>query len=84
MYINNVLKYQFDLSMIICSPVQSPCKPSSFSWCLSYVNYIVLTFQISDSDRMVVGFTTMYAISVYHTDVVSSNLDQDEVYNIMW
>ena len=30
-------------------------------------------------DRMVVGFTTTYAI----TDVVSSNLDQGEVYNIM-
>ena len=32
-------------------------------------------------DRMVVGFTTTYAISA--TDVVSSNLDQGEVYNIM-
>jgi hypothetical protein len=31
-------------------------------------------------DHMVVGFTTTYAIS----DVVSSNLDQGEVYNIMW
>ena len=31
------------------------------------------------SVRMVVGFTTTYAI----TDVVSSNLDQGEVYNIM-
>ena len=29
---------------------------------------------------MVVGFTTTYAISA----VVSLNLDQDEVYNIMW
>ena len=29
-------------------------------------------------DRMVVGFTTTYAISAY---VVSSNLDQGEVYN---
>jgi hypothetical protein len=28
-----------------------------------------------------VGFTTTYAIT---TDVVSSNLDQGEVYNIMW
>jgi len=27
-------------------------------------------------DRMVVGFTTTYAISVYPTDVVSSNLHQ--------
>ena len=34
-------------------------------------------------DRMVVGFTTTYAISAYPTDVVSSNLDQGEVYNIM-
>jgi hypothetical protein len=32
---------------------------------------------------MVVGFTTTYAISAYHPDVVGSNLDQDEVYNIM-
>ena len=35
-------------------------------------------------DRMVDGFTTTYAISAYPTDVVSSNLDQGEVYNIMW
>ena len=37
-------------------------------------------------DCMVVGFKTTYAISAYHitTDVVSSNLDQGEVYNIMW
>jgi hypothetical protein len=35
-------------------------------------------------DRMVVGFTTTYAISVYlHTDVVSSNPAHGEVYNIM-
>jgi hypothetical protein len=32
-------------------------------------------------DRMVVGFTTTYAISAITTDVVSSNLDQGEVYN---
>jgi hypothetical protein len=32
-------------------------------------------------DRMVVGFTTTYAINAY--DVVGSNLDQGEVYNIM-
>ena len=30
---------------------------------------------------MVVGFTTTYAIT---TDVVSLNLDQGKVYNIMW
>jgi hypothetical protein len=30
---------------------------------------------------MIVGFTTTYAISA--TDVVSSNLDQGKVYNIM-
>jgi hypothetical protein len=35
-------------------------------------------------DHMVVGFTTTYAISAYHhTNVVSSNFDQGEVYNIM-
>ena len=35
-------------------------------------------------DRMVVGFTTTYAISIYlHTDVVSSNPAHGEVYNIM-
>ena len=35
-------------------------------------------------DCMVVGFTTTYAISAYHhTNVVSSNFDQGEVYNIM-
>ena len=32
---------------------------------------------------MVVGFTTTYAISAYHSDVLSLNLDQGEVYNIM-
>ena len=33
-------------------------------------------------DRMIVGFTTTYAISAYHiTDVVSSNLDRGELYN---
>jgi hypothetical protein len=36
-------------------------------------------------DRMVVGFTTTYMQSVpITTDVVSSKLDQGEVYNIMW
>jgi hypothetical protein len=35
-------------------------------------------------DRMVVVFITIYAISAYiTTDVVSSNLGQSEVYNIM-
>jgi hypothetical protein len=34
-------------------------------------------------DRVVDGFTTTYAISAFTTDVVNSNLDQDEVYNIM-
>jgi len=33
--------------------------------------------------RMVVGFIATYAISTYHPHVVSSNLDQGEVYNIM-
>ena len=32
------------------------------------------------SDRMLVGFTTTYAIT---TDAVSSNLNQGEVYNII-
>jgi len=38
-----------------------------------------------DRDRIVVGFTTSYAISAYHhcTDVMSSNLEQGEVYNIV-
>jgi len=36
-------------------------------------------------DRMVVGFTAIPMQSVpINTDVVSSNLDQGEVYNIMW
>ena len=38
-------------------------------------------------DRMVVEFTTTYALSAYlsiTTDVVSSNFHQGEVYNIMW
>ena len=36
-------------------------------------------------DCMVVGFTTTYMQLVpITTDVVSSNLDQGEVYNIMW
>ena len=35
-------------------------------------------------DRLVVGFTTIYAIVVYTTDVESSNLDQGELYNIKW
>ena len=34
-------------------------------------------------DHMVIGFTTTYAISSYPTDVVSSNLDQSEICNIM-
>ena len=36
-----------------------------------------------DRDRMVVGFTTAYAISAYHYFVVSSNLDHGEGYSIM-
>jgi hypothetical protein len=31
----------------------------------------------------VIGFTTTYAISPITTDVVNSNLDQAQVYNIM-
>jgi len=38
----------------------------------------------SDRDRRVVGFTTISMQSVSITiDVVSLNLDQDEMYNIM-
>jgi hypothetical protein len=33
-------------------------------------------------DRMVIGFTTTYAIVPITTDVVSSNLDQGDVYSI--
>jgi hypothetical protein len=36
-----------------------------------------------DRDRMVVGFTTAYAIGAITTDFVSSNLDQGEVYKNM-
>ena len=36
-----------------------------------------------DRDHMVVGFTTTYVISAYHSDGVSLNLDQGEVYKIM-
>jgi hypothetical protein len=36
-----------------------------------------------DRDRMVVGFTTTYATVSITTNVVSSNLGQGEVYNIM-
>ena len=35
-------------------------------------------------DRMVVGFTTTYAIGVYHHWCCEFELDQGEVYNIMW
>jgi len=41
-------------------------------------------FDNKELDRMVVGFTTTYMQSMpITTDVVSSNLDQGEVYNIM-
>ena len=46
-------------------------------------DFIVCKGDRRGRDRMVVGFTTTYAISAYPTDVVSSNLDQGEVYNIM-
>ena len=35
-------------------------------------------------DRVVVGFTTTYAISAYHNWCCESTLDQGEVHNIMW
>jgi hypothetical protein len=35
-------------------------------------------------DRMVVEFTTTYQSVLITTDVVSSNFDQGEVYNIVW
>jgi len=48
---------------------------------IGYVVVIHCSRGSSCSDLMVVGFTTTYAIT---TDVVSSNLEQCEVYNIMW
>ncbi len=33
-------------------------------------------------DRMVVGFTTTYAINVYHANVVSANPAHGEMYSI--
>ena len=49
--------------------------------------YIVLPRKVwgrRGRDRMVVGFTTTHMQSVpITTDVVSSNLDQGEVYNII-
>ena len=36
-----------------------------------------------DHDHMKVGITTTHAISAITTDIVSSNLDQGNVYNIM-
>ena len=33
-------------------------------------------------DRMVIGFTTTFAVSVYHHNVVSSNPAHGEVYSI--
>ena len=51
----------------------------------SLVGYnLVVFYCLCGCDRMVVGFTTIYTISAITTDVVSSNLDQGEVYNIMW
>ena len=35
-------------------------------------------------DRMVVGFITTYQSVPITTDVVGLNLDQGDVYNIMW
>jgi len=43
----------------------------------------MVIFHQSWRDCIVVGFTTTYAISAYRHYVVSSNLDQGEVYNIM-
>ena len=57
---------------------------------LTPTTYVCCLFRINiyrghrGHDRMIVGFTTTYAISAsITTDVVSSNLDQGEVYNIM-
>jgi hypothetical protein len=60
-----------------------------------YLTYLFIMYNIYHSYTywksrpswpcMLVGFTTTYAQSVpITTDVVSSNLDQGEVYNIMW
>ena len=52
--------------------------------CYGKKDFCIMVKGRCGSNRMVVGFTTTYAISAYHcTDVVSSNLDQGEVYNIM-
>jgi hypothetical protein len=47
--------------------------------------YVVYTPQLRSHgrDRMVVGFTTTYAISAYHHWCCGFNLYQDEVYNIV-
>ena len=35
-------------------------------------------------DRVVVGFTTTYAISANHSIIVSSNPTHEKVHSIMW
>jgi hypothetical protein len=46
--------------------------------CVQFVYYPFRTWSRRGRDRMVVGFTTKT------TDVLNSNLDQGDVYNIMW
>jgi hypothetical protein len=44
--------------------------------------HLQVHINIKSLDRMVVGFTTMQSVPIT-TDVVNSNLDQGEVFNIM-
>jgi len=46
------------------------------------INYINVIRGCRGRDRMVVVFTTTYAIGAYHTNVVRSNPANDEVYSI--
>jgi hypothetical protein len=63
------------------------CEPASFFLYLYFDKVEVHIFSlgaVAGRDRMVVGFTTLSMQSVHITiDVMSSNLNQGEVYNIM-
>ena len=68
--------------------VDSCCSNVSFLCSVLWIIVCPIVFVFGQGrrgrDRMLVGITTTYAISAYTTDVVSSNLNQGEVYNIMW
>jgi hypothetical protein len=49
---------------------------------LDFYSFYIFSGGLRGRDRMVVGFTTTYAVTIT-TDVVSLYLDQGEVYNIM-